>query len=163
MIQRVAKISLVAVLALSYTLVAIDNVTDYNSNYQFVRHVLMMDTTFPGNHGMWRAIDSPAIHTFFYATIIAWETATSLLLWWGVARLLRALRSPAQEFERAKTVAFAGLVLSMLLWLVAFMTVGGEWFMMWQSPTWNGATAAGREFTVVGIVFLILQQREREA
>jgi len=40
--------------------------------------------------------------------------------------------------------------------------VGGEWFLMWQSLSWNGEMAAAREFVVVGIVFLILQQRESE-
>lgn len=163
MILRVAKIALIAAVAFSYTLVVFDNLTDYNSNYQLVRHVLMMDTTFPGNHGMGRAIGSPAIHTFFYLTIIAWEIATCFLLWWGVVRLVQALRSPARDFDRAKTVSFAGLTLSLLMWLVAFLGVGGEWFLMWQSPVWNGQAAAGREFTLVGIVFLILMQPEREA
>ena len=40
--------------------------TDYGSNYEFVRHVLMMDSTFPGNHGMWRAVNSSLVHTVFY-------------------------------------------------------------------------------------------------
>jgi predicted small integral membrane protein len=161
-ILRWAKIALVAAVAFSYTLVVFDNLTDYGSNYQFVRHVLMMDTTIPGNHGMWRAIDSQAIHTLFYASIIAWEIATCFLLWWGVVRLMRAIRGSAREFDRAKAVAFAGLTLSLLMWLVAFLDVGGEWFLMWQSPSWNGEMAAAREFVVVGIVFLILQQRESE-
>jgi predicted small integral membrane protein len=112
---------------------------------------------------MWRAIDSPAIHTLFYLTIIAWEIATCLLLWWGAVRLLRALSRSAQQFDRVRTVAFAGLTLSLLMWLVAFLAVGGEWFLMWQSSAWNGQNAAGRNFVVVGIVFPILQQRESEA
>jgi predicted small integral membrane protein len=162
MILRWAKIALVAAVALSYTVVVLGNLTDYDSNYQFVRHVLMMDTTFAGNHLMWRAIDSPAVHTLFYASIIAWEMATCLLLWWGAVRLVRAIRGTAREFDRAKSISFAALTLSLLMWLVAFLDVGGEWFLMWQSPTWNGEIAAGREFVVVGIVFLILQQRESE-
>jgi predicted small integral membrane protein len=162
MMLRWAKIALVAAVAFSYTLVVFGNLTDYGTNYQFVRHTLTMDTTFPGNHEMWRAIDSPAIHTLFYATIIAWEIATCVLLWWGVVRLMRALRGSAHEFDRAKTISFAGLTLSLLMWLVAFLDVGGEWFLMWQSSQWNGEMAAAREFVVVGIVFLILQQRESE-
>jgi len=52
---RVSKAVLVFAVALFYTILVLDNITDYDSNYQFVRHVLMMDSTFPGNHGMWRA------------------------------------------------------------------------------------------------------------
>jgi predicted small integral membrane protein len=48
------------------------------------------------------------------------------------------------------------------MWLVAFLSVGGEWFLMWQSKTWNGQEAAFRMFTVVGIVLLLLVQSEAE-
>ena len=73
MTTRIAKLLLLAGIALFYTLVVFNNLTDFDSNYQFVRHVLSMDTTFPGNHGMWRALSSPAIHLAFYLSIIAWE------------------------------------------------------------------------------------------
>ena len=53
-------------IALFTTLVAFSNITDYDSNFFFVRHVLMMDTTFPDNKGLWRAIDSPLIHHAVY-------------------------------------------------------------------------------------------------
>ena len=57
---RAAKLLLVLGVSFYYFLVVFNNLTDFNSNYQFVRHVLTMDTTFPGNHGMWRALPSPA-------------------------------------------------------------------------------------------------------
>ncbi len=158
MITRTAKALLVAGIALFYTLVVFNNLTDFNSNYQFVRHVLMMDSTFPGNHGMWRAMPSPAFHMVFYISIIAWEAATMILLWWGVARLTRALRGPEAAFNQAKGVPVMALTLSMLMWLVAFLTVGAEWFLMWQSHTWNGQEPAFRMFAVVGLVLLILVQ-----
>jgi predicted small integral membrane protein len=148
--------------AIFYTFVVFNNVTDYDSNYQFVRHVLMMDSTFPGNHGMWRAINSPAVHTAFYVSIIAWEIATMALCWWGGIRMLRAHRGTAAEFSRAKGVAVAALTLGLLMWLLAFLGVGGEWFLMWQSKSWNGQDAAFRMFTVVGIVLLVVAQSEAE-
>src|SRR5215469_5509540 len=129
MITRTAKLLLLAGIALFYTLVVFNNVTDFNSNYQFVRHVLTMDSTFPGNHGMWRAMLSPAFHMVFYISIIAWEAATMILLWWGVARMVRALRAPATDFNLAKGVPVMALTLSLLMWLVAFLTIGAEWFL----------------------------------
>jgi predicted small integral membrane protein len=162
MTLRTTKILLVFAVGIFYSFVVFNNVTDYDSNYQFVRHTLMMDTTFPGNHGMWRAIDSPALHTAFYLSIIAWETLTMVLCWWGGIRLLKARRESAAEFERAKSVTLAGLTLSLLMWLVAFLAVGGEWFLMWQSATGNGQMAAFRMFTVVGIVLLLVAQRESD-
>jgi predicted small integral membrane protein len=162
MMLRAAKILLVFAVAIFYTFVVFNNVTDYDSNYQFVRHVLMMDSTFPGNHGMWRAINSPAVHTAFYVSIIAWEIATMALCWWGGIRMLRARGGTAAEFSRAKGVAVAALTLGLLMWLLAFLGVGGEWFLMWQSKSWNGQDAAFRMFTVVGIVLLVVAQSEAE-
>jgi predicted small integral membrane protein len=162
MTLRVAKTLLVFGVAFFYLFVVLNNLTDYNSNYQFVRHVLMMDSTFPGNHGMWRAINSPAVHTAFYLSIIAWETLTMILCWTGAVKLAGALRGTAANFHAAKRVAIIALTLSLLMWLVAFLSVGGEWFLMWQSRTWNGQDAAFRMFTVVGIVLVLLVLPETE-
>jgi len=161
MTLRVCKVLLVFSVAIFYTLVVLNNTTDYNSNYQFVRHVLMMDSTFPGNHGMWRAINSPAIHTAFYISIIAWEAMTMVLCWWGGARMAAAIGS-AEAFGRAKNLAIVALTLSLLQWLVAFLSVGGEWFLMWQSKSWNGQDAAFRIFTVIGIVLLLVALKDEE-
>jgi predicted small integral membrane protein len=160
MMTRVAKLLLLCGVALFYTLVVFNNLTDFDSNYQFVRHVLSMDTTFPGNHGMWRALQLPAEHLVFYWGIIVWEIITMVLLWVGAWKLFRALRKPAVEFHDAKQVAIGALTLSMLMWLVAFLSVGAEWFLMWQSKIWNGQEAAFRMFVVVGIVMILLAQDE---
>jgi predicted small integral membrane protein len=162
MILRCAKVALVAAVAGFYTLLVLNNTTDYDSNSQFVRHVMMMDSTFTGNRAMWRAVNTPTLHTAFYFSIIVWESVTMLLCWWGAIQLGRALRESPAAFEAAKKWAISGLTLSLLMWLVAFLSVGGEWFLMWQSKTWNGQEAAFRMFTVVGIVLLLLVRRETE-
>src|ERR1700681_2137841 len=99
MILRGAKMLLVFAVAFFYAFVVFNNLTDFDSNYQFVRHVLMMDSTFPGNHGQWRAVPSPTIHLVFYVGIIAWEIATTILLWWGTICLIRALRLNSAAFH----------------------------------------------------------------
>jgi predicted small integral membrane protein len=50
----------------------------------------------------------------------------------------------------------------MLMWLVAFLGVGAEWFLMWQSHNWNGQEAAFRMFVVVAIVLLLMLQPDRD-
>ena len=49
LITRLAKIVMCLVLAVFCLLIAYDNIADYNANYEFVQHVMSMDTTFPGN------------------------------------------------------------------------------------------------------------------
>jgi predicted small integral membrane protein len=162
MTLRTVKTVLVFGVAIFYSLVVFNNMTDYGSNYEFVRHVLMMDSTFPENHGMWRRINTPMLHTAFYLSIIAWETISMLLCWWGGIRMARALGGTASAFREAKRVSVAALTVSLLMWLVAFLAVGGEWFLMWQSKTWNGQDAAFRMFTVCGIVLLLVIQPDPE-
>jgi predicted small integral membrane protein len=156
MIVRLSKCALLLAVALFFSLVVFNNTTDYDSNYQFVRHVLMMDSTFPGNHGMWRAIGSVRIHTFFYLSIICWETLTCILSWWASLRMLRRLRETPLKFQQCKTVAIAALTLGCLLWFVAFISVGGEWFLMWQSKIWNGQDAAFRMFVVLALILIYI-------
>ena len=162
MTVRIAKILLVLAVAFFYFFVVLNNTTDYDSNFQFARHVLMMDSTFPGNHGMWRALNSPLLHTIFYVSLIAWESATMLCSWWGAIVLMRAARGTATDFNRAKRITIIALTLALLMWLVAFLSVGGEWFLMWQSKTWNGQDAAFRMFMVVGLVLLLVAQPDSD-
>ncbi len=46
---RAAKAVMVAAIALFATLVAFGNVTDYHTNFEFVQHVLSMDSVFPSS------------------------------------------------------------------------------------------------------------------
>ena len=162
-VSRWSKILLLAAIAVFFTLVVLNNVMDFNSNYEFVHHTLAMDTTFPGNHAMWRAIHSPAMYMAFYLGIIVWEIASMVLCWWGAITLLRAVHAPDRTFQQAKKIGIVALALGMLQWFVAFECVGGEWFLMWQSTKWNGQEAAFRMFVIEAVVLILLQMREPEA
>lgn len=162
MTLRLSKVVLIFSVAIYYALVVFNNITD-SANYQFVRHVLAMDSTSPGNHQMWRALDSIAWQVAFYVLIVAWELATMICCGWGGYDLAKNLRSPAGEFHRRKPVAIVGLTLGLMMWFLAFLAVGGEWFLMWQSKLWNGQQAAFRMFTVLGIVLLFIAQPDSDA
>lgn len=155
---RVAKAALVGGVALYFTLVVLGNILDYPTNFAFVEHVLRMDTVFPSNRLAWRAITQPALHHLAYALIIAWEAIAAILLWAGTARLVAA-RTP-RAYDAARRLSSVALVLALSLWLVAFVTVGGEWFLMWQSRTWNGLDASARNFAIQGLVLLIVSSPE---
>lgn len=162
MITRLCQTALVAGVAFHLLLVLFNNLTDYPSNYRFVAHVLAMDTTFEGNRGMWRAVTHPAVHHVFYWVIILWEFVAGALCTLGAVRLWHARRADRVTFARAKPLATLGLTISLLQWFVAFLTVGGEWFLMWQSRTWNGQEAAFRMFACLALVLIFLHQREPE-
>jgi predicted small integral membrane protein len=156
MMIRVSKALLLLALAFDYTLVVFNNTSDYNSNLTFVRHVVLMDTTYPGNHGMWRSIHSPTVALLFFVAIVIWEVLTCVLCWWGGIGLVRNVRCSAPAFNAAKRVGVLALTLSLLMWLVAFLTVGNEWFLMWQSKDWSGESSADHMFAIAGIILLYL-------
>jgi predicted small integral membrane protein len=162
MIVRQAKILLVLLIGLFSLLVGVDNIIDYGTNYAFVQHVMSMDTVFPTSTLTWRAITSPALQHAGYAGIIAAELLAGILCLLGAWRLWSARAYFAAEFNAAKDVAVAGLVCGFALWFFGFMTVGGEWFQMWQSQTWNGQEAAFRFIGCIGLVLLFLGQKDDE-
>lgn len=159
---RAAKTATVAAIALLASLVAFGNLTDYQTNFTFVQHVLSMDTIFASSTIKYRAITDPALHRAAYALIIAVELAVAVLCWAGAIILARRLRSDAETFNRAKPVAVAGLVLGFLLWQVGFMTIGGEWFGMWMSSQWNGVSSAFRFVAIIGLVLIFLALPDAE-
>ncbi|HEY1746157.1 MAG TPA: DUF2165 domain-containing protein [Xanthobacteraceae bacterium] len=163
LIVRFAKILLVGALASYAFIVAYDNIVDYGSNYEFVRHVLSMDTTFPHNALMHRAITNESVWAAAYALIIACEWLTCVLLVIGTLAMLSRLRAPAALFNRAKVWAVAGLIVGFGLWFFGFLVVAGEYFAMWQSQTWNGQEAAFRLTTVIlgVLIFVGLPDGER--
>ena len=162
LVVRFAKIVLVAAIAAFAFVVAYDNVVDYNSNYEFVRHVLSMDSTFPHNALMHRAITDSRLWTAAYVVIIALEAVTSLLLIVGALALLALINAPAVAFNRAKVWAVAGLTVGFTLWFFGFLVVAGEYFAMWQSKTWNGQEAAFRITAVLlgVLIFVCLPERD---
>jgi predicted small integral membrane protein len=153
---RRARIALMAAIAFFFSLVVFNNLTDFNSNYEFVRHVLLMDSTFPGNHGLWRALHPASLHLAFYAGIIAYETLNAILCWAAAIAMFRARSLSPAAFTHAKRLAVNALTAGILLWLVAFLEIGAEWFLMWQSKTWNGQEAAFRMLTIEAIFLVVM-------
>jgi predicted small integral membrane protein len=52
------------------------------------------------------------------------------------------------------------LTTGLLMWLVAFLDVGGEWFLMWQSKIWNGRKRHSECLPLSVWCFLVVVQRE---
>jgi predicted small integral membrane protein len=119
-----------------------------------------MDTTFPGNRLMYRAVSSPALHHAAYAAIIAGEGLTGLMLAYAAWRLWRLRKASAADFAAAKATVALGTAMAFLVWFVGFLVIGGEWFAMWQSSTWNGQESAFRFVACFLLVSVFVMQKE---
>ena len=155
---RLAKLAMTASLALFALVVAFGNLTDYGSNFAFVQHVLSMDTTFPGNALMYRSITSPILWHAGYWSIIAGEALTGLLFAAGAVSLWRHRNAPGVVYDGAKRLVYLGATVGFLVWFVGFTVVGGEWFAMWQSQTWNGQEPAFRIYITILAVLIFVSR-----
>ncbi len=159
---RLSKILLVASAGFYMALVCFNNLSDYGSNFAFVSHVLRMDDTFPGNRGMWRAIDAAPLHHTFYVLIILTEGLAAGLCFAGARRLWLQRNAPAPAFQQAKKRAILALTLGFLLWFTGFVSVGGEWFLMWQSQTWNGIQTAFQNAAISLLLLIFVASEQGE-
>jgi predicted small integral membrane protein len=161
MYTRLSKVVLVWSIALFAAFVAFSNLTDYDSNFIFVSHVLKMDTTFPDNKALWRAIESPIIHHMVYGMIIITELVIAGLCAIGGYRLCKNIQHP-RAFNQSKKLAIVGLTSGFMLWFTGFMTIGGEWFLMWQSEVANGQEASFRFVVIISLLLIYLTQTDDE-
>lgn len=157
---RVTKILMTGFFGLYALLVAFGNVTDYNSNFEFVKHVLSMDTTFDGNSLMYRALGATWVHHagYIFIIIVEWIIAISCLV--GAWNMGKYLKSDAASFHAAKKWGLIGLLLGVTVWFLGFQVIGGEWFAMWQSQVWNGLDSAFRLTTYISACIIVLMMKE---
>lgn len=164
----VAALVLVATNGLYMLLVAFGNITDYDTNYAFVERVLAMDTTNFGQGQdvnldpdiMWRAIDNPVLANVGYIGLIIAEALAGIVLLIAVIAWVRAMRGTV-SFAAARSLATLGLILVILVFFTAFITVGGEWFNMWRSVDWNGLDPALQN-AVLAILTLVVVHMVRD-
>lgn len=138
-------------------IVFIGNVTDYNTNFQFVSHVLRMDTIFPDSKIHYRSIQSPVFHHVVYIFIIILELIIGILAWMSCWKMGKHFKSEFRVFHAQKKLGIAAIFVGIFLWFVIFQMGGGEWFAMWQSSEWNGMQSASRVTTFLLLSLIVLQ------
>lgn len=153
---------MVLALAAYALMVTFNNITDYGSNFAFVQHVLSMDTTFQSKAAMYRAITTPELWHAGYWIIIAGEGLTGLLLLMGGFQLFKARNASGPQFELAKKWAIAGATAGFLVWFFCFIVIGSEWFLMWQSQTWNGKDTAFNVTMMLLAVLIFVNQPDAD-
>lgn len=151
---------LTAITGVQMALIVFGNITDFDTNLAFVQHVLAMDTTFKSPNTMWRAITGATVATAVYLLIIGWESLTAVTLIAATVAWVRSFAGrPAEVAQRLSTL---GWLLTLVLFVGGFITIGGEWFEMWQSSKWNGLQAALQNviIAVSGLVLAHLPVRD---
>jgi predicted small integral membrane protein len=151
---RFARLVMTAIAALYMLLVALNNITDFDTNRAFVVHVLAMDTTFKSPNTMWRAITSPGWALAAYIAIIAWEVITAAVLTAAVVHWVRSVAGD-RDIPQARSMSTVGWLMVLALFGGGFIAIGGEWFQMWQSQQWNGLQPAVFNFLIAAAGLIV--------
>jgi predicted small integral membrane protein len=137
-------------------IIAFSNLTDYSTNFQFVKHVLSMDSIFENSTVKYRSITNNTIHHLAYLFIITLELSMAYFFITSASQLYLQRKNSKEQFNLAKKNAYIGVSLGILLWFIGFTVIGGEWFSMWQSNDWNGLAPADRIISFIMLTYLAL-------
>ena len=162
MMERALKIFLAGGVAVLCALIVAGNVYDPGTNLLFVQHVFSMDTILPVSAMANHALAIPALWRIAFWLIVLGEGLTAIFFALGTVELLRARKFKARDFHHAKRFVFVGAGCGFLVWFIAFLAVGGEWFAMWQSQVWNGQQAAFRILASILLVLIFVAQPDGE-
>lgn len=152
----------VATLAGTYLLlVGLNNVFDYDVNFEFAKQVMSMKDVFPSNDlDEWRNISLLWLVHIFYIGIIVLEISGGLFTLYGVKNLIKHRKDEIITFSQQKKWTILGVLIGLILWAGVFLIIAGEWFQMWQSETWNAQSTAFNLAILYGIFLLILLKEE---
>jgi predicted small integral membrane protein len=137
-----------------YLVVAFDNVTNPRSNWVFVKGVLSLDGVAAGSGFGWRAVDAAWFQKLAYAGVIAAETAAGVLLAIGAVSGLRT-GGDHEAWLRSQRWTLVGCAAGLLIFFFGFVVVGGNWFVMYMNPRWNGMEPAFQN-SVLSLLTLVV-------
>lgn len=158
-IIRYSKVILMTYISFFGLLVMYSNFTDYASNYEYVGHILSMDTTRENLNLSYRAITSPMLHHRIYWIIITLEVTYTAFCLLGAYHLYRNINGSSENFHEAKKFAIVGLLIAMFVYYICLQVVGVEWFNMDESKTWNAKDWARHivDFILPLLIFIAIR------
>jgi predicted small integral membrane protein len=162
MLVRQCKIILLIGLAVFAFMVTFTNLSDNAETYEFIRHVMSMDTTFDDNDAIYRAVRAPMLWTIAYWLIVTGQGAVCLIYLLAAYRMIQALEAPAQEFQDSKALAMLATTVAFAVWFLAIMAIGSEWYLMWQSESWNGQSTSFRYYMTALAVLIVVMQPDSD-
>jgi len=150
--MRTIKILLALNMSLLCLVYVTQNFFNLDSTFAALSYVLgnTDHAVYPTSFGP--TLTSPGVVWVAVVVVLAFESASGLVLLKGTSDLARARTATSAEFQAAKKLVFIGAGLGMLTWFGLFHVLGGALFQMWQTTVGDGSL--GGAFWIGGILAL---------
>lgn len=143
------KIVLSLTTAVVMSIVVLNNLQDKHNGLTYTAHTLNM-TYVPDGPLKYRSINDRRYVIGAYTIVVIWEALIALMA--AVGALLMCMKRSA-----GLSLAKLAHMLGALLFFGAFRGIAGQWFMMWQSGSFNGLPDAHRMLQWMLAVLVLLK------
>lgn len=144
----IAKAFVVGSIALLFSLLAFNNLTDFENNRSFFENIMNLKTVDNPNIA-YRAVENPNVHLAAYGAYIFAQIATAVLCWIGAYKILKG----------DTKVALLGLLCAFLTYMLVFVVFASEWFNIWQSQFASGQIKAIAFATLFLVSMIFVNQK----
>jgi len=160
---RIAKIILVFLPSLQMFQIALTNAFNFSGVLRETGFVLGMTGTPEALKGMlWRATDNPVMvygGSFF---IVGTEFLMACLLAIGGYQMWKARALDKAVFNKSKKFVIWGCLAGVVLFYGGFLTIAGNWFFVWTTPTAGALETAYRYATILLLIMIFVAETNHD-
>lgn len=138
--------------AMVMSIIVLNNVQDRKNGLTYTAHALNM-TYVPDGPLHYRSISDRRYVIGMYTIVVVWEALIAVLCALGAALMHKRIGLMLSKL---------GHVLGALLFFGAFRGIAGQWFLMWQSGSFNGLPDAHRMLQWMLAMLVLLHMRDEQ-
>ena len=152
---RILKCLLVLIVGMNGLLCALQNVANLSQAHDALAYVISGtdQDTYP--HTLFFRSPSPGLAWFALACVVGGEFSVGFFGLKGARDLFAARKGSAKQFHAAKSAGVWAAGLALLTWFGLFVTIGGAFFQMWQTPTGASSQEHAFEFAAISTLTIL--------
>jgi len=152
---RILKCLLVLTVGLNGLFCALQNVANIQQAKAALAYVISGTghDTYP--HTLFFFSNSSALHWAALIVALVGEFAVGFFGIKGAWDLFAARNGTAKQFHAAKTAGVWAAGMALLTWFSLFVTIGGAFFEMWQTPMGSGSQDHAFDFAAISAITIL--------
>ena len=152
---RILKCLLVLIVGLNGLLCALQNVANISEAKGALAYVISGadQTTYP--HSLFIYSNNATLHWAALVVVLIGEFSVGFFGLKGAWNLFAARHGTATQFQAAKAAGLWAGGLAILTWFGLFITIGGAFFQMWQTPIGSSSQEHAFDFAAISALTIL--------